>query len=183
MRSGPVDPGGVARLYGVDRKQRDQVLLRVEASRLALVRGNGEVLEGNRRAAERVRGLGSAREVEERARRGFRSKDVAEGRNMRALVGADDPGLISQGTGQHLVANHLGVERRLEVLERQRELDDRHVLLLTRTSSGCGRRGCRQHRTGADYAAPQERCPCGAVKLCECSSQRVVRVERFESGW
>ena len=60
------DPRRMAGLHGMDRQRRARYARERDVRRLALVGGHGEVLEGDRRASERVGALGRPAEVEVR---------------------------------------------------------------------------------------------------------------------
>jgi hypothetical protein len=89
----PPDPGGVARLDRVDGQRRGEVGARADVGCLALVSGDGEVLEGHRGAPERVGALGRPAEVEMRPLDRLGAQHVTEGAHVGALVRADGVGL------------------------------------------------------------------------------------------
>jgi hypothetical protein len=111
----------------VDGHRRGQVLALDDARHLGLVGRDREVLEGDRGALERGGALGGAAEVEARLLGRVRFEGPVQGAGMGALVRADDGRLGLERALEDAVALGLGVEVRLQLLEREHEVEDRDV--------------------------------------------------------
>ena len=121
------DPAGVACFDGEHRSCRAEDLLRLDVAGLAEVRGDAGVLEdlGGRHELRlvRVRAL----EVELRRLDSGAAECALQERDVRGLVLGDDACELADLPAEATLADGLRVERRLEVLERQREVQDRDV--------------------------------------------------------
>ena len=99
---------------------------------------------------------------------------------MRALVAADGVGLLLELAAQHAIALDLGVEGRLQLLERQGEVEDRVVARAARRRRG-GRRAGGQQRAAADERPAQELGAGGAVQAPQGLGQGAVAVDGLEA--
>ena len=104
---------------------------------LAGVGHHARVLEHLCRLAERRCVLGRALEVEPRLLDRSRAEGLLECGDVGPLVCTDDPRERPRGRPRVLPSARLGVERRLEVLERQRVVQDRDVTRCC-CPGGCG---------------------------------------------
>src|SRR6478735_6404498 len=129
---------------------------------LALVGGDARVLEHLGRAQEGAPLARGALEVEARALDGLGTEHALERRDVRVLVARDDGGEAPDRTGVAADAQRLVVERGLEVLERERVVEDLDVVLLGAAVAGArdtweqerGRAtGAGQHRDALEQSA------------------------------
>jgi hypothetical protein len=99
---------------------------------------------------------------------------------VRALVRADDLGLLVQRVVQDLVALDLGVEDRLQLLEGQDEVEDRDV---ARILVLLGERRCREgreQRAAAHERAAQDVGPRAALQPPERRDDDAVAVDALQ---
>ena len=126
---------------GDDAGSRLQRGLR-EVRRLAVVRRDAKVLEFQRRRGE-ARGVGDG--LAERESRHFsrvRPERVAQQPDVLLAVSPDDVGEVPQLAVKSAVRERLAVERRLQLLEEQRVIQNLDVSRLARA----GERGSRNPR-------------------------------------
>jgi hypothetical protein len=109
---------------------------RPDPARLALVRRDGEVLEGDRRLEERVVALRHALEVEVRPPDRLLAEQAAERLDVCAFDRADDLRRVGRPPDQRLGALRLRVERRLQVLQDERVVE--HLLVGRRDAGRLG---------------------------------------------
>jgi len=167
-----------------DRTRRAEDLLRLDVADLAEIRGHSGVFEDlGGRLELRLVGRG-ALEVELRALHSLRAKRSLEERDVGGLVPGNDGRELAHLSTEAALGDGLVVERRLEVLERKREVEDRDV---ARCDSRTGDR-----REGAEEGASAEDCTGAKAGLAEEPGARVdagllsrlpnraVRVQLFE---
>ena len=148
---------GVPRLDRVDRHRRGEIGGRADLRQLLLVGADREVLERDRGGPERARVVGRPAEVEAGLLDRVVAERLLEGRDVRALVGADDPRLLGQRAVQRPDALGLRVEARLQILEREREIEDRDVVASLLGLLALG--GLRARGSGEDARARDRRTP------------------------
>ena len=98
-----------------------------------------EILEGDRRPDEARRALGDAAEVEERPRDRLAAEQPCERLHVGTLDGADDARQAGGRSLERALSLRLRVEGVLEVLERQRVVEDRDVAARERRLAAGGR--------------------------------------------
>ena len=116
--------------------------------RLALVRGNREILEGDGGLQERLLLLGHALEVERRPLDRLRAEQIAKRRYVRALDGAHDAHRARGLAGDLSDPLRLGVEGRLEIFQRERVVENRDIAL-RHAPRERARPTSSEHRSGA----------------------------------
>jgi len=122
------DPGRVARLHRVNGESSREVGPRLDLRCLLLIGGCGQVLKRDRGAPKRIRVLRDAMKIEARLLDRRRAEYGLESLHVFALVHADDVRLVRQRSVQGADPFCLRVEGSLEVLERKREVEDRHIV-------------------------------------------------------
>jgi hypothetical protein len=142
--------------------------------RLALVRRDGEILEGDSGLQERLLLLRDAAEIECGAFDRLRPQQVAKRGHMGALDSADDLHGACRAPRDLSDTFGLGVERGLQVLERERIVENRDVTLRQRRS---GRRRGRSERGRSPRSNSQEP-PAGNSR--GGFAQRAVTVELIQ---
>ena len=171
------DPGGVARLDRDDPRGR-QERARRDVRRLAVVRADGDVLELRRRACERV-GVGrDVGGVVVRFRIGLVAERVLEVGQVLALVRDDRPRVLLELAGQTGTLERGLVERDLDALHEQQQVEDLHVLL--GRGRGASRSAAPSAVTAASAppaasAAERSAVPRLTVRLVSRSGARVER--------
>src|SRR5579875_757600 len=122
-----VEGGGVAALDGVDRQRGGQDLLALDPRRLTQIGGGAEILH-RRRQRGHLRGAVD-RELERRLadRMPERGGHLLQRRHVLRLLGSKGLDRGERGTREQPAGHHLAVEVRLQVLERERVVDDRGV--------------------------------------------------------
>src|SRR5688500_5494748 len=122
-------PRRVTGLDRVDRRGGCKHRVGLDQMGLALVRGDGEILEGDGSLEERLLILRCPAEVERGPLDRLCSEELAERGDVGALDGTDDPHRARGFPGERAEPLRLGVERRLEVLEREGIVENRDVAL------------------------------------------------------
>ena len=151
------DPGGVARLDRVHREGGRKRLLVGDHRRRAGVGGDARVLERHGGLEERGLRARRALEVELRGLDGLRAERALEELDVRVLVVRDGLGELDGLAGELAALDGLGVEGGLEVLEREREVEDVDVARRGTRRSGQRAGGqCTQQRGSADQGAAAE---------------------------
>src|SRR5581483_11683304 len=126
------DPAGMPSLDREDRTGCAEDLLRLDVAGLAEIGSNPGVFK-HLRGCRELRHIGvCALEVELRRLHRRTSKRTLQERDVRGLVLGDDAGERSYLAAE-LAADRASVERRFEILERQCEIENRHV---TRSNPG-----------------------------------------------
>src|SRR5215210_1361814 len=180
------DPAGVTRLDREDRARCAQNRLRLDVADLAEVGGDARVLEHLRRGHELRLVRRRPLEVEHGLLDGSGAESLLQERDVSVLMGGDDTRELPHLAGEPALRHRLVVEGRLEVLERQREVEDRDV---------AGGDGCRRHlRDDAEERAAADERACAQAGLAQKRPARVavdvdrrladstVGVELFQAG-
>jgi hypothetical protein len=116
------------------RRRKDSVRSKLRS--LAFVRRDREIFEGDRGLEEWSLLLSRALEVEGWPLHGFGAEQVEECLHVRTFRGADDACGLGGPAVESAAPLRLGVERRLQVLEDKRVIED--VDVRRRQSSGTG---------------------------------------------
>ena len=172
-------PGCMSRLYcqQAEERRRDPVVLHTRQR--AGEQRDGQVLHRHRGTSEVIGGFGVAAEVELRASLRPGAKDLLDDLHVCPLVGAERSGparlaLAHLRDRSQLLG--LGVERRLEPLETEREVEDCSVVELRRVRSGrIGERG--DHGAAAEGSASQQLGASPAAHPCERLGECLVAID------
>ena len=143
------------RLDRDDRRRRLQRRLG-QVRRLAVVSGDGGVLEHRRGRGETLAVGGRIAEVEGRLRIRLVAERLAEEGDVCPLVLADDTCELRELAAQRAACFGVRIERRLQLLQLQHEIEDLHVLRLRPGRRRDRRQPSEQHASRDDRATPDD---------------------------
>src|SRR6476661_4700619 len=180
------DPAGVTSLDRQDRARGGEDLLRPDVADLTQVRGDAGVLERLRGGLELGLVGGRTPEVELRPLDRGMTQSALQEAHVCDLVRLDDARELPELAAELALGDSLAVERRLQVLERQREVENRDVALRD-TGTGDRRQSAEERDracdgSGADAGLLQERCARVAVDVLGVLTDRAVQIQLFQRG-